>query len=261
VTVTRGFVRLLVGLTVGIAVVTVLCGCGHQAADRNAAAEQAIRALHTGIAEWTVDHDDGAPAARLVVEATTVPRFDGYPPETVGCYMTSRDPHPWLTNPFTGKPIRQGTSPGDFTYVELADGGNGFTCSAYRLTLYGADSKPLLVEGDDENAWDGAFPTEMTEVNWLIRDWARHHHGVYPPESMVDQAGLGVQYARTVMVGTHVVTFVWPTNPFDGRPLRPGGGPGDYRYRRLGSRRYELIAHDRYGSATRVTQSQSSYWP
>ena len=252
----RSAFTLLV-LGVFLAGACVACGCGHQAAGRNHAAWQAIAALHTvrvGINRWIVDHNDTPPATRLVVKATTVPRFSGYPPETVGWYMTPQDP--WPTNPFTGKAMRQGTSPGDFTYVELGSGGDGFTCEAYRLTLYGADSKPLLVWGDDDDNWDNAFSADMAEINWLLRDWRQNHHGVCPPASMVDQARLGVLYAKTVMVGTHTATFVWPTNPFDGRPLHSGSGPGDYRYRRTGAHRYELTAYDRHGSASRVTE----YW-
>jgi len=223
----------------------VASGCGHRAADRNRAAEQAIEALRIGINCWTVDNSDTPPEASLVVEATTVPHASGYLPETVGAEMADSAPsRHWPDNPFTGKPMRQGTSPGDFTYVELADTG-------YRLTVFGADSRPLLVEG---TGWDEALPLEMQEIDWLVRDWTTHHRGVVPAQGFVRQAGLGASYAGKRMMSWPGYPYAWPVNPYDGRPIHPGSSPGDYRYRRVEARRYELTFCDRKGTASRVTQ-------
>jgi hypothetical protein len=259
--VARQTARTLLVLIVALAAAVAVCGCGHQAAERNRAAEQqsirAIRTIGSGISDFTVDHNDTYPAARLVVEATTVPHFFGYyPPETVGCYLTGQ----WPNNPFTGEPMRQGTSAGDFTYVELGFRGDGLGCEAYRLTVYGAHSKPLLVEGDNDSDWDEALSTETQQLNWLVRYWTQQHRGICPSESMVDQAALGAHYtAKKVMNGTSDATFVWPANPFDGRPLRPGNAPGDYRYQRIGTHRYELIVYDRHDAAAKVTQYSNPY--
>jgi len=63
--------------------------------------------------------------------------------------------------------------------------------------------------------------------------WAGDNSGLYPP-------------AQDVTDGGGVAQFVdpWPTNPYDGQPMKPGTGPGEYIYEQLnGGTAYRLTGH------------------
>ena len=60
----------------------------------------------------------------------------------------------------------------------------------------------------------------------------------YPPVVAVRPGGMFVAFVRP-----------WPANPWTGRPVAPGTGPGDYRYRRT-ARGYSLTFFRPDGSST-----------
>jgi hypothetical protein len=95
------------------------------------------------------------------------------------------------------------------------------------MTVFGADLRPLLVEGA---SWDEALPLEMQEIDWLVRDWTAHQ-SVVPAQAFVRHAGLGASYAGKRIMSWPGDPYAWPVNPYDGQPIHPGSSSGDYRYR------------------------------
>ena len=66
-------------------------------------------------------------------------RGDPYPePSRVSETVLKHHLAYWPANPYTGKPMAQGTGPGDFTYTRGADG------MSYELVGYGEDGKAVI---------------------------------------------------------------------------------------------------------------------
>lgn len=66
-------------------------------------------------------------------------RGDRYPePSSVSETALKHHLAYWPANPYTGKPMAQGTGPGDFTYTLGADG------MSYELVGYGEDGKAVI---------------------------------------------------------------------------------------------------------------------
>ena len=101
-------------------------------------------AIIHGIGAWATDNGDNYPEPTLVRPARR-----GETPNTMGAEAVGWYVYSWPKNPFTGKPIHLGHSPGDFDY-ELVDARGHVvpvvdigTAIGYRLVGYGADGKPL----------------------------------------------------------------------------------------------------------------------
>jgi len=71
-----------------------------------------LHAIQVGVQSWAVEHGDAYPPAELVTE-------DG---------LTGKYVDTWPTNPYTGGPMKQGTDPGDYTYLA---GAGHFRLSAF----------------------------------------------------------------------------------------------------------------------------------
>jgi hypothetical protein len=73
-----------------------------------------IAKLQAGIVAWAVDHNNLYPSPQDVVEGGGVAQYVD----------------PWPTNPFDGRPMAPGTSPGSYVYEQLSGG------QSYKLTGY-----------------------------------------------------------------------------------------------------------------------------
>jgi hypothetical protein len=66
-----------------------------------------------------------------------------------------------------------------------------------------------------------------------IMTWSANNNGLYPQPQDVTAAGGIAQYVDP-----------WPTNPYDGQPMEPGTGPGEYIYQQLdGGAGYQLTGY------------------
>ena len=77
--------------------------------------KKAYESLSAGIQKWADDHDGACPPKSTVSQSG----LKGYVPS-------------WPKNPVTGKPMAQGTDPGDFAYSVSPDG------TTWNLTLFDA---------------------------------------------------------------------------------------------------------------------------
>jgi hypothetical protein len=229
--------RPLALLLVSMLCLTLGCG-GHAIANHDGEVRDAVSQISTGANGWAVDHNDNYPPQWLVRDGKATDNYDKQP---VGMYID------WPTNPYTGRPVRQGTSPGDFRYIDLGEFVNGREsvvekphkpsgCAGYRLTAYGLNGRPLAVFG--QGTWDSALFFEQSSLRSLVEAWAQDHHRRLPPSRLVTQAGLGRSYAKR---DSDYWSGLWPINPFTGQPLHSGTGPGDFRYVRKANGRFSLV--------------------
>ena len=88
-----------------------------------------VHSIQVSIQSWAVDHQDRYPSASEVNQAAMSGYIDW-----------------WPTNPYTGSPMTQGRSPGDFSYEVGPDG------MSFRLVGYGKDSKVIIDIGSDRSS-------------------------------------------------------------------------------------------------------------
>jgi hypothetical protein len=88
---------------------------------KESAVREGTHSLQVGIQQWAIDHENQYPAAPDMNQGAMAPYIDV-----------------WPTNPYTGAPMAEGTSPGDFSY-ELSPDGRSF-----RLVGYGEDGKIVI---------------------------------------------------------------------------------------------------------------------
>jgi type II secretory pathway pseudopilin PulG len=248
----RGTKHRTLIIVVALVVIAVFAGAAalrwhesRRTAQRNDAVREAAATVVEGIQMWSVDHADSFPDSRLVRDGPL--SFD-YTTETVGA-----EPSTWPVNPFTGKPMRQGTGPGDFTYTALdADGGATasvvekprvpYQCGGYRLIPYGAEGRPLAVLG--QSTWDEAYFGELLDLRALVQAWV-HDHGSAPAATLVTRDGLGRTYAHTLY---SYWSGAWPVNPWKGVPMRQGRSQGDFRYVPGANGHFRLTGWDAAGN-------------
>jgi len=222
-----------------VSVVCLISGCGgHAIANHDGEVRDAVNRISTGANGWAVDHNDNYPPQWLVRAGKTTGDYDRQP---VGMYID------WPLNPYTGRPMRRGTSPGDFQYIDIGEFVTARSsvvekrqkptgCAGYRVVAYGLNGRPLAVFG--QATWDEAVFFEQDVLQSLVKAWAKDHHRRLPPSQLVTQAGLGRSYANR---GSVFWSGLWPINPFTGQPMHPGTGPGDYRYVRKANGRFDLV--------------------
>jgi len=110
-----------------VATALALSACGSDAPDRTKEAA-VIAGVH-------------AIQAAVFLESGAFDRIHGDPypdPSRVSEPALKRHLDYWPSNPFTGKPMAQGTGPGDFTYT-LGAGG-----TSYQLVGYGEGGKAVI---------------------------------------------------------------------------------------------------------------------
>jgi hypothetical protein len=89
---------------------------GQTGSAREASLKEGIHSIQVGIQSWAIDNNDTYPQSSEVT-----PDQSG-----VGQYVDK-----WPTNPYTGQPMTQGTTPGDFSYTL------GANSTSYSLVGYG----------------------------------------------------------------------------------------------------------------------------
>jgi hypothetical protein len=94
---------------------------GQQDKAHESAVKEGIHSIQVGVQSFAVDNNDAYPDPAIVSQGG------------LGSYVDV-----WPTNPYTGRPMAQGSSPGDFTYVVSADGGS------FELLAYGQDGRPVI---------------------------------------------------------------------------------------------------------------------
>jgi hypothetical protein len=72
---------------------------------------------------------------------------------------------------------------------------------------------------------DAQVKVGLTTIQTAIYSYAKAHHMYIPPSDKLMAADLSTYLRPEVS---------WPVNPFTGRPMQTGTGPGDVRYRPLG---------------------------
>ena len=75
---------------------------------QRAAVDESINLIQTAVQSWAVDHHDRYPLPSVVTKGRLARR-----------YLDN-----WPDNSFTGKPMKPGFGPGDYTYTRLAGGAN-----------------------------------------------------------------------------------------------------------------------------------------
>jgi hypothetical protein len=133
--------------------------------------------------------------------------------------------------------------------LRLRDGGLHGTLSAGQGQVelrISANARHLILRWThDGHLWEEASFTSATtnEIDDFLTQqiysrvvgaaniWG-YKHGHYPPASALLPDGAVGRQLRP-----------WPTNPYTGRPIAPGSGPGDYQYR-LTAHSYQLTYHE-----------------
>ena len=109
------------GLFAAIVIPMVLVQDQHS---KEAAVKEGTHSLQVGIQQWALDHQNQYPSAFDLSQAAMASYIDV-----------------WPTNPYTGAPMMEGTSPGDFGYEVSPDG------SSFHLVGYGEDGKIVMDVG------------------------------------------------------------------------------------------------------------------
>ena len=109
------------GLFAAIAIPVFL---GQNQHAKEAAVKEGDHSLQVGIQQWALDHQNQYPSASDLNPAAMASYIDV-----------------WPTNPYTGAPMMEGTSPGDFGYEVSPDG------SSFRLVGYGEDGRIVMDVG------------------------------------------------------------------------------------------------------------------
>ena len=235
------------GLCCLIALIALLStGCAER--DRSGEARARAAAIVEGIKTWAADHGDAYPPASVVRQDAATTTNSGYGYEPVIWSMRGE----WPLNPFTGEPMRPGTGPGDYQYIELGVLGRSRVhttpmCYGFRFVVYGEDGDVILVDGA---GWDDALRVELQGIDALIKRWTKRHEGAVPDPSIVSESGLGEIYAGDIIDSDWYGT--WGRNPFTGGSLESGTDPGDYEYVRLGRSEYRLSGFDEGGTRFEV---------
>jgi len=81
-----------------------------------------VHKIQVGVTSWAVDHDMVLPDPSLVA---------------AGSEFAAKYVDPWPTDLYTGKPMRQGTGPGDFAY--------SFNGPYFELRGYAAGGRTLII--------------------------------------------------------------------------------------------------------------------
>jgi hypothetical protein len=88
---------------------------------KESAVKEGTHSLQVGIQQWALDHQNQYPSAFDLNQAAMASYIDV-----------------WPTNPYTGAPMMEGTSPGDFGYEVSPDG------SSFRLVGYGESGRIVI---------------------------------------------------------------------------------------------------------------------
>jgi hypothetical protein len=115
----------MAGIFAAVLIPAVLFDSQHARADESAVKE-GVRSFQIVVQSWAVDHQDVYPST-----------FE-MNPTAMSDYMDM-----WPANPYTGRPMTQGTGPGDFSYEVSPDG------TSFRLIGYGEDGKIVIDIGSD----------------------------------------------------------------------------------------------------------------
>jgi hypothetical protein len=86
-------------------------------------AKESLHSISLALEAWAADHGGRYPAAARV--------------NADGVWRAAGMDGDWPTNPWTGRPMAQGSDPGDFSYERSPDARSG------TLTLHGGD-EPLM---------------------------------------------------------------------------------------------------------------------
>jgi type II secretory pathway pseudopilin PulG len=86
---------------------------------------------------------------------------------------------------------------------------------------------------------DAQVSSGLHTIRVAIYSFAKAHEMYVPPPARLSDARLSAYLPS----GTS-----WPVNPFTGRPMRIGTGPGDVRYRLLGGPRTTAYTIDSVGT-------------
>lgn len=116
-------VLIALAAVVALAVMVPLVMYGDQkGAAKESAVKEGIHSIQIGVQSYAVDNDDAYPDQSLVNETGMMLYVDI-----------------WPQNPFTGLPMSQGTSPGDYSYTRGSDG------ASFALVGYGKSGVVITV--------------------------------------------------------------------------------------------------------------------
>jgi type II secretory pathway pseudopilin PulG len=107
---------LVVGLVAAMAIPMFL---GQRDKANEAAVKEGAHSIQVGVQSWAVDHDDTYPDTSQVSRSGLTGYVDI-----------------WPTNPFTGLPMDQGTSAGQYFYERTETG--------FRMIAFGTDGSPVI---------------------------------------------------------------------------------------------------------------------
>lgn len=82
------------------------------------------------------------------------------------------------------------------------------------VTFIGVVVKPAR----DEDRREAAVRAGIYTIAAGIQAWSADNNGAYPDASLVNSSALAAWVSK------------WPTNPYTGLPMTPGGGPGNFSY-------------------------------
>lgn len=124
----------------------------------------------------------------------------------------------WSIDPWTGARMTPGNGRGHFRYTLTHNG------RRYRLVGY-LDGGTIVVRGGMPRsimlAYDHRSEEGVNLIRQYVENWARSHHGLYPP--VRDVAGDGA-----VRLQPH--RSYWPSNPWDHRDMEQRRDRGSFTY-------------------------------
>jgi hypothetical protein len=127
----------------------------------------------------------------------------------------------WPRDPWTGRRLMPGATQGHYRYVRAHD------YRSYELIGYLSGGRTFVVKGRMAHtptlAYDHRGEEGLNLIFQYVKTWSRAHDGRLPTAAMVSRDGA---------VGRQGGDLLWPSNPWDHRPMMQRDDPGSFAYAR-----------------------------